>query len=57
VRRPRGNVSDLAAKGVQIAGEPTRERWGLVTSIPLPSGAELGLYQPTHATAYQLSQR
>lgn len=27
------------------------ERWGLRTSIQLPSGARLGVYQPTHPTA------
>jgi catechol 2,3-dioxygenase-like lactoylglutathione lyase family enzyme len=27
------------------------ERWGLRTSIELPSGARLGVYQPTHPTA------
>jgi hypothetical protein len=28
-----------------------KEQWGIRTSIPLPSGAEIGLYQPTHPTA------
>jgi hypothetical protein len=27
------------------------ERWGLRTSIELPSGGRLGVYQPTHPTA------
>lgn len=27
------------------------ERWGLRTSIQLPSGGRLGVYQPAHATA------
>ena len=27
------------------------ERWGLRTSIQLPSGGRLGVYQPTHPTA------
>jgi hypothetical protein len=30
------------------------ERWGKKTSFRLPSGAELGLYQPTHPTAIGL---
>jgi hypothetical protein len=29
----------------------TTERWGLRTSLQLPSGARLGVYQPTHPTA------
>ena len=27
------------------------ERWGLRTSLELPSGGRLGVYQPTHPTA------
>ncbi|MGI8989866.1 MAG: extradiol dioxygenase [Bryobacteraceae bacterium] len=29
----------------------TAERWGIRTTIQLPSGGELGLYQPKHPTA------
>ena len=43
-------VSRLAAQGVECAAI-SRERWGLRTSIPLPSGAALGLYEPAHDTA------
>lgn len=28
--------------------------WGMKTSIQLPSGGEIGLYQPTHPTALDL---
>jgi len=32
--------------------EPTEEApWGIVTTLALPSGARVGLYQPTHPTA------
>jgi hypothetical protein len=31
-----------------------KERWGIRTTIRLPSGGELGLYQPTHPTALNL---
>jgi len=27
-------------------------RWGTSTTIPLPSGGSIGLYQPRHATAF-----
>jgi len=37
----------LAGRGV-TATEVEREDWGLRTTIRLPSGGELGLYQPTH---------
>ena len=46
-------MKDLQAKGVQC-GAITEARWGSLTSIPLPSGGELGLYQPKHPTALKL---
>jgi hypothetical protein len=44
----------LRARGVECS-EPETAAWGLVTSLPLPSGGRLGLYQPTHRTALELS--
>src|SRR5262245_11196236 len=35
--------------------EIEQERWGLRTTIVLPSGAELGLYQPSHPMATTLA--
>lgn len=49
-------IRSLAAKGVRCT-EPARERWGLRTAIPLPSGGAIGLYQPTHPTAHDLGAR
>jgi hypothetical protein len=46
----RAYVSRLAERGVHCAGLQ-EEHWGIVTTIPLPSGASLGLYQPEHPTA------
>jgi hypothetical protein len=40
----------LQAKGVNCSPVET-ERWGIKTTIQLPSGGEIGLYQPTHPTA------
>lgn len=48
----RATMAELAARGVEFAGEPQDQGWGTVTAIRLPSGAELGLYQPRHATAH-----
>ncbi|HWY49441.1 MAG TPA: hypothetical protein VNX70_18785 [Bryobacteraceae bacterium] len=31
-----------------------QERWGMRTTIKLPSGGEIGLYQPSHPTALNL---
>ena len=44
-------VAQLRAKGASCS-EVHEERWGIVTTILLPSGAEIGLYQPKHAVAY-----
>ena len=43
-------VAELKAKGVQTR-EILDQGWGRVTQIVLPSGDELGLYEPRHATA------
>ncbi|HEY1443836.1 MAG TPA: hypothetical protein VGF51_02975 [Acidimicrobiales bacterium] len=42
----------LSGRGVACA--PVEEaRWGSITKIALPSGAEVGLYQPKHQTAIE----
>ncbi len=46
-------VEDLKAKGVSC-GEVSDEGWGLLTSIRLPGGGELGLYEPRHPKATEL---
>lgn len=46
-------IKSLEAKKVSCT-EVTRERWGIKTTIKLPSGGEIGLYQPSHATATSL---
>ena len=49
----RATMRELAAKGVACT-EIEQERWGLRTTVRMPSGGELGLYQPTHETALHL---
>ena len=44
-------VADLAARGVETDGGISDQGWGLLTSIKLPSGAQLGLYEPRHLVA------
>ncbi len=46
-------LAQLTAKGVKI-GEVSDQRWGLVSSIELPSGAQLPVYEPRHPTAHSL---
>ena|SRR5215471_170237 len=44
-------MRSLAQKNVRCS--PTEEAdWGVKTTIPLPSGGEVGLYQPRHPTAF-----
>ncbi len=43
----------LEARGISHS-EVTKERWGVKTTIRLPSGGEIGLYQPSHPTALDL---
>jgi catechol 2,3-dioxygenase-like lactoylglutathione lyase family enzyme len=41
-------VADLQAKGVEFAAPVSDEGFGLLTSLKLPGGGELGLYEPRH---------
>jgi catechol 2,3-dioxygenase-like lactoylglutathione lyase family enzyme len=45
----------LAARGV-VCSAVEEARWGSITKIALPSGAEVGLYQPKHPTAFEAHQ-
>jgi catechol 2,3-dioxygenase-like lactoylglutathione lyase family enzyme len=49
----RATVQALAAKGIRCGALAT-ERWGIRTTVPLPGGGHVGLYQPTHETALKL---
>ena len=40
-------MSDLQAQGVEL-GPVSDQGWGRVTTIALPGGGELGLYEPRH---------
>jgi catechol 2,3-dioxygenase-like lactoylglutathione lyase family enzyme len=44
-------MTELEKKGVECTEVRTAE-WGIATSISLPSGGAIGLYQPLHATAF-----
>ncbi len=49
----KAEMSALGKKGVACS-EVHNERWGSITRIKLPSGAQIGLYQPKHPTALGL---
>ena len=39
-------------KGMKVdCGSVTEERWGSLTTVSLPGGGKIGLYQPKHPTA------
>ena len=49
-------ITSLKAKNVQCT-EVVKANWGTSTTIPLPSGGGIGLYQPTHPTALNLGTK
>jgi hypothetical protein len=49
-------IASFKAKNVEC-GEVQAAGWGRVTTIPLPSGGKIGLYQPRHATAFDADSR
>jgi len=49
-------VAALAAKKVSCT-EIETENWGIRTTIRMPSGGEIGLYQPLHQTALGLNAK
>lgn len=46
-------IKSLKQKGVTCSAMK-EERWGTLTSIPLPGGGTVGLYQPKHPTALSI---
>lgn len=46
-------IDALRAKGAQTT-EITQAGWGITTTVRLPGGGGLGLYQPRHVTAIGL---
>jgi catechol 2,3-dioxygenase-like lactoylglutathione lyase family enzyme len=46
----KATMESLRAKKVKC-GEVKEERWGSLTTIVLPGGGKIGLYQPKHPTA------
>jgi catechol 2,3-dioxygenase-like lactoylglutathione lyase family enzyme len=45
----KAEMASLAKKGVKCS-EVQEARWGTITKMRLPSGGEIGLYQPKHPT-------
>ena len=49
----KAEIAALASKGVQCS-QIDEQRWGSITTISMPGGGKLGLYQPKHPTALEL---
>jgi catechol 2,3-dioxygenase-like lactoylglutathione lyase family enzyme len=45
-------MGKLAAKGVEFTSAVSEQAWGLLTTLRVPGGGEIGLYQPLHPTAF-----
>ncbi len=50
-------LARLREKGVEPLRPPSEQGWGIVTTIALPGGGELGLYQPKHPLALNVPDR
>lgn len=48
----KSEMAALTKKGATFSAVE-EARWGSITKLRLPSGAEIGLYQPKHKTALQ----
>jgi catechol 2,3-dioxygenase-like lactoylglutathione lyase family enzyme len=52
----KATMAELKKKKVECT-EVQKADWGTSTTFPLPSGAGIGLYQPTHPTAANLKPK
>jgi catechol 2,3-dioxygenase-like lactoylglutathione lyase family enzyme len=52
----KAEMAALAKKGVKCS-EVQEARWGSITKMRLPGGGEIGLYQPKHPIALDLSSK
>ncbi len=46
----KGTMKFLKAKKIKCSA-PSEQSWGIVTTVTLPSGGKMGLYQPKHDLA------
>lgn len=47
-------VSELEARGVEFSGPIEDQGFGRIVRLRVPGAGEVGLYEPRHATAYNL---
>jgi catechol 2,3-dioxygenase-like lactoylglutathione lyase family enzyme len=41
-------MAELKAKGVEFTSPASDRGWGILTTLRIPGGGEIGLYQPRH---------
>lgn len=46
-------MAELRGKGIEFRSQPKEEGFGITTTMLLPGGVELMLYQPKHASPLQ----
>jgi catechol 2,3-dioxygenase-like lactoylglutathione lyase family enzyme len=49
-------IAELRAKGVEVVGEPKTESYGITTTLRLPGGCDVMMYQPRHAIAADIKK-
>jgi catechol 2,3-dioxygenase-like lactoylglutathione lyase family enzyme len=47
-------MAELSERGVEFTGPASDRGWGLLTSVRLPGGGQLGLYEPRHPIAHSV---
>jgi len=52
----KAQIAELEKKRVRCTEVQTAP-WGIVTTIPLPSGGKIGLYQPRHPVAFPIHSK
>jgi predicted enzyme related to lactoylglutathione lyase len=50
----RATARQLAAKGIEVVGQPEDEGWGITVMLELPGGVDVMLYEPRHPIAIGL---
>ena len=44
-------IADLCTKGIEVRDEPRDDGYGVTTTMVLPGGLDVMLYEPRHDTA------
>jgi len=49
-----GTVAELGERGIAVDGPVSDQGWGRLTSLRLPGGGRVGIYEARHPTAFDL---